>query len=765
MALIGPDHRYIQTNVGYEKFFGETSTHYSGRHLREVLGDAEYESNSKPNLERCFAGEPTTFESRYDYPRVGLRSVRIDYTPLKLDVNQSVSHVLATVVDITDIRQIQDELSQESYRLNAVIKGTRTGTWQWNAETGEMRINDRWAEMLGYTVEELFPITGATWIDLLHPDDEEVTARETAKHISGKTEFYDCEFRMRHKEGHWVWIHTRGQVGEWRDAKPVWVFGTHIDITARKHEEERKREVQNALKHRENQLSDILKAVPGALVRYIVNPDGKDQIVYFSEKAKEVWEISENDFSDVEVLWDMVHEEFIDGLVSSFRESAERNRYWEQTWKITTPQKRVKWLNGRGHPRKQEDGSYMWNLLVLDVSPLKEAEERLRESEAQARAADAAKTDFLNMMNHELRTPLNAIIGPLDLLDQEDNSEDQQCFIDLMKPASAHLLSLINDILSLSKIQAEKYGLTLEMIDLSSFLKDALGAFHLQAKDKQIGFSVEISDELPDWIETDARAVRQILLNLISNAIKFTDQGQVSVDVSVKYTECAGAEAICIAVTDTGIGIGQEDLASVFLPFEQVDTGLDRAYQGTGLGLSIALELAELLGGGLTLTSELGVGSKFILTLPLVSAEPSHEGSNETSNEVPKPEVGGQELQILVVEDNLANLQFFRMVLDRLGLRADFADDGQSALNLFELNHYQLVFCDIRLPDMSGEEVASKLRGMRGGMDAMIIANTAYVTDEYKKEILSKGFDGFLPKPMTVTDVQAILEEFGVCSS
>ncbi|MBN1625240.1 MAG: PAS domain-containing protein, partial [Deltaproteobacteria bacterium] len=345
-------------------------------------------------------------------------------------------------------------------RLENIIEGINAGTWEWNIQTGETEFNERWAEMVGYTLDELSPVNIKTWSDLVHPDDLKNTERYLERHFSGEEPFYNCEFRMRHKKGNWAWILDSGKVLEWtEDGKPLKMSGTHFDISGRKQAEQE-----------------------------LVNAN-----------------------------------------------------------------------------RRLEEAILLSNEMAV-----------------QAEMANTAKSEFLANMSHEIRTPLNGVIGMAGLLIESDLTEEQRRYAQAVIASGESLLTLINDILDFSKIEAGKLDLEMLDFDLRNMLDDFVETVAFRANEKGLEILCTMDPDAPVFINGDPGRLRQVLTNLVGNAIKFTHAGKVIIHVSPGD----GKGLIRFSVRDTGIGIPRDKQELLFNKFTQVDASTTRKYGGTGLGLA-----------------------------------------------------------------------------------------------------------------------------------------------------------------------------------
>ncbi|MCC6229976.1 MAG: PAS domain S-box protein [Phycisphaerales bacterium] len=378
-----------------------------------------------------------------------------------------------------------------------------------------------------------------------------------------------------------------------------------------------------------------------------------------------------------------------------------------------------------------------------------ESTQKLEAARAEAEAANRAKSDFLARVSHEFRTPLNAVLGFTELVDDEASRVDALATI---RCNAEHLLSLINDILDLSKIEAGKLKAASEPTDAISEIRHAVELHSQRAQAKGISLSCEVVNAPPGQIQSDPMRLRQILINLVGNAIKFTERGEVRVCV-----EYRADNRLSVHVRDTGIGIDPRHLVSLFEPFQQVDSSMSRRSSGTGLGLSISKHLAEMLGGNITVQSEPGQGSVFALT---ISALPAKAIEREVQVGPPPAHVTPLEgLRVLLAEDGEDNQRLFCCFLKRAGAVVTLANNGQEAIEraqqaLAEGSPPQVLLMDMQMPILDGYEATSRLRA--AGYSLPIVALTAHATLTDRQRCLDAGCDDFATKPISARDLIAL---------
>jgi PAS domain S-box-containing protein len=638
-----------------------------------------------------------------------------------------------------DMHRAESALRRERQRLAEILDGTNAGTWEWNLATGEAWFNERWATMSGRTLDTLRPTSIRTWTDLCHPDDLLRAEDALQRHFAGETEVYECEYRMRHADGSWIWVHDRGRIVERdHDDKPMRLSGTHLDITARKRTELALAEERRLF-------------IDGPVIVFHWQNSPGWPMLYASPNVSSLFAHSADDLVSGQITYSqLVHPDDLPRIEAEITDHlAAKHSCFEQEYRVAHRDGNWHWVFDFTQVIWDEKGEAVGSQgYVLDISERKKAEARLEVAMREAQAANEAKSTFLANMSHEIRTPMNGIMGMTELILGTRLSPEQEDYARTAYRSAESLLVIINDILDFSKIDANR--LTLERIpfDVHQLVFDVIELFRPRIVGSQVELLVHLAPDLPRRALGDPGRIRQILTNLVGNAVKFTTAGHVLVDLDRRD------DAFVLAVEDTGIGIPADRIDRLFTPFTQADVSTSRKYGGTGLGLAISRRLAELMGGTLTLASRAGVGTTFTARLPLELA------LDAAPTAVPPQELQGQ--RVLVVDDSITNCHIVCEQLTLLGARAEFR--STPALALVDLasaattdDPFVAAIIDLHMPGMDGRDLATALLAEPACADLPLILLTSSGTRGDARRVEDSGFAGYLVKPARIDVLGAVV--------
>ena len=683
-------------------------------------------------------------------------------------------------------------------RLSAALEGANEGLWDWNIATGELYLSSRWETMLGYEPGDIAPQM-QSWEKLLHPDDRDRTLKALTDHLEGRTPSYETEHRLSNKSGEWIWILSRGKVIE-RDAegKALRAVGTQTDITARIQQQRRESEVRQMAEVRAavtqvlHQSGRSLKLrLQDALTRLQALP-----VLGVQKKGGIFLRRDDSDCLDMFVMVGEFSNEFIEReqtvplgrclcgraavsgeiLVSDdcFCDPRHENRFQGMTnhGHYIVPLMHhgkpfgVMFLYTEPNPSKAPDVLDYLNQ-IGEILGLTIVEERTRaageEARKKAEALARAKSEFLATMSHEIRTPMNGVLGMTQVLSNTKLSSDQRQYLDIITESGKALLALINDILDFSKIEAGMLALDPISFDLERAAHEVSQLLVGSARAKGLELILRYAPDCPRLVIGDAGRIRQILVNLVGNAIKFTERGHVLIDISGEIQNTDQVH-FRIDVIDTGIGIEPGALGRLFQSFSQADSSTTRRFGGTGLGLAICKRLAEAMGGTIDVESVPGAGTTFRVELAL----PLSASDDETE---PLPQAALEGVRVLVVEDHPVNRQVLQEQLQQLKMRVKGADHAQSALTILREaaeagEPFELAVLDYLMPDQDGEQLAQAIRAepALAGLSLVMLTSAPHSGDLGRFKAV--GFDGYLTKPVR-SDLltQALSMVLGVAKS
>ena len=629
-------------------------------------------------------------------------------------------------------RQKQAETVRDSAeRLDLVLRATNDGWWDWDLVGNTIHYSKSWRTMLGYDEGDV----GADpefWRRILHPGDAETVDRALRSGLVAPRNSWEGEFRLRHKDGHYVPLLCRAFAVRDAAGRIVRLSGANADLTARK-------AAENALHESEERFRLVVESAPESI---IVSLDCR--IVYANPAALRLVGATRPD----ELLGTSILDRFPAEAHAIIHERMDRLRQGQDVAVIEYPFIR---LDGSHGYLEVASALFSWDgrearlSFAWDVSERHRDREELVRAKNAAETANKAKSEFLANMSHEIRTPLNGILGMLQVLRMMEPPREQDVYIENAIQAASRLTRLLADILDLSKIEANKLSLHHEVFDFGEMHRSVRELFSTVARDKDVTLVFEIDDRIPAQLVGDEVRLRQILFNLTGNALKFTTAGEVRVEV-LQVARTERETRVLFVVSDTGVGIARERLHDIFEPFTQVESSLVRDHQGAGLGLAIVRRIVRIMGGELYAESEPGVGTSVHVLLSL--GLPERQQVPATPVEVRPRETG---LRVLLVEDDAVNRLAMKHILEKAGHFPVCATNGQEALEVAAHTLFDLILMDMQMPVMDGLEATRLIRaGDVQGLDPQspIIAITAYAMRGDRERFLAAGMTEHLPKPV-----------------
>jgi two-component system, sensor histidine kinase and response regulator len=640
------------------------------------------------------------------------------------DESGRVVRWFGTNTDVTELREAEERLSEREKQLKVTFEYAPIGIEMLDLQGRYIRGNPWLARILGYREEELLNLT---FMAITEPDDLRIELPLLQRLLAGEIPTYAVEKRYIGKDGRHIWARVTSSIS-WTD-KPHRIAIIE-DITERRHAEER-------LRQSEEQFRQLAETLPQLV--WMNRPDGF--VEYFNRRWYE-YTGSTEEASQGERWPQFLHPDDYQRTLDRWKLSVETEELYEIEYRLRGADGGYRWFLARGLPVRDGEGRIVrWFGTCTDI----EDQRRAREA---AEAAARAKSDFMANMSHEIRTPMNGVLGVTDLLLDTELTVVQRQYLEMVKSSGEALLTVINDVLDFSKLEAGAMVLDSVEFDLRETVDNVGEILAVSAHRKGLELSVIVEPDLPDFFIGDPVRLRQVLMNLLGNAVKFTDEGEVVAKVEGSPAEGTERWRLLFSVSDTGIGIPQDKLEMLFQSFTQVDTSMTRSYGGTGLGLAIAKKLVEQMGGRIWVESRKGAGSTFSFEVEL----PAGEGIVKEEPGTPGELAG---LRVLVLDDNATNREFLERALSARGMVAEPASRGEEGvrkvLEAAEAGKpYDLALIDLHMPDMDGFRVAEKLREHFPIGDLAIMMITSDDVSGGVQRAREMGMAAYVVKPVRV---------------
>ena len=639
------------------------------------------------------------------------------------------------ITDITERKKAELELAESRERYRGLSEASFEAIFF--SEKGLCIEQNQAAEtMFGYTTEEATIRYGTEWIV---PEFREMVMD---KMITGYEKPYEA-VALR-KDGTTFPCVLRGKMMHFK--------GRNVRVTSLTDITDRKKAEQEV-----NRVAARLALATKAGGVGIWDYDIANNILVWDDQMFAIYGVAKENFSGAYEAWLRgIHPDDVERGDAEIRMAIHGEQEFNTEFRVCWPDGSVH--NIRALATVQHDGSGNPQRMVgtnWDITEQKKTEEVLLKAMEEAETANKAKSAFLASMSHEIRTPLNSIIGFSQLLNRDQQlSALQKEYNAIIIRAGEHLLSLINDILELSKMEAGRLDLNPVNFDLHSLLSGIRIMFTEPARSKHLQFIFETADDIPRYVVADESKLRRLFINLIGNALKFTDEGRIGVNIHFENgTE--GKDRLTVKIYDSGPGIPESDLSNLFKRFEQTDAGINKG-SGTGLGLALSRELAILMGGNVTVTSNVGQGSEFTFNVEIKAGNPEPDAVRNTRR-VNSIDTGQEVYRILIVDDNEINLSVSVKLLKLLGFETQEAVNGAEAFVKFEQWNPHLVLMDMQMPVMDGYEATRLIKSTDRGKQTPVIALTASLFEEDRKKILSYGLDGCILKPFRENELLGVI--------
>ncbi|MEM8864336.1 MAG: PAS domain S-box protein [Planctomycetota bacterium] len=724
----------IYSNTGFEKMTGFSADAILGRNCRFLQGPGTNQEDVDVIRE--------AIRNRRE-GRVTLLNYRRDGTPFYnelivtpvMDDAGEVTHFVGVQSDVTDRVEARNTIERSEAEYRSTFETAAVGIAHVGMDGAWLRVNDKLCDIVGYTREEL---KQRTFQDMTHPEDVDADLRQFGPLMRGEIAGYSMEKRYFHKDGHIVWVNLTTSLRRSESGEPECCISIVEDISERRRTERQLAETQSIV-------SEVIENTQDAFISF--DHEGRTQVV--NQAAKRL-----ADSLDVRVEGSRYQELFAPDATGPLLRLLNRVRQSKQaeSTEYLAP-KLNRWYDARAFPIAGGVALYM-----SDVTARKDTETHLERARRAAEEASKAKTNFLTNMSHEIRSPMAAILGFSDIALRSIKSGERVDaeHVETIIRNGRFLLRIINDILDLSKVEAGKLQVRKTRFKLLPLLGDLAELMRHRSDSTGVPLAFEFEGLVPEYIKSDRSRVEQILVNLIGNALKFSPNGDVRVVTAATDRE------IQFRVIDTGIGIAEENLSKLFAAFSQVHDRRIASTEGTGLGLAISRRLASLLGGGIDVESEEGVGSTFTLTLPTAVAERASMIEPKASDLRPRS-TGGDALAAIsgrmLIADDARDIRFLgKHFLQAAGAKIDEAENGAQAVAAVraadaEGQPYQCILMDMQMPEMNGREATRSIR--EEGFTAPIIALTAGATADEVQAALDAGCNQFVSKPIDGVDLVA----------
>jgi two-component system, sensor histidine kinase and response regulator len=756
-AIVGRtlDGKIASWNRGAELIFGYTAEEIIGQPTLKLTTPDQL-LLSQRNNELLRAGKVVPAFEVLCVAKDGRKfPASVSASPIK-DADGTPIAASSIVRDLTETKRAQQAAREAEEKLHSLVENIPDVAWTSDINRKLIFITSNVEKMLGISEAEFYERGSDVFFEAIHPDDREhVCAAIQALFLEGKA--YDVECRLRRRDGTWFWAHDRA-VATYEKNGLVHASGLLSDITPRKKAEQATRESDKRYRTLfERNLAGVFRStVDGTIIdcndafAHILGYSGREQMIGIPVKS---------------IFFDP-------------QDMADADKILLKRGILKLAEKRLKrkdgsavWCVSNLTLSADEDGSQVVEGTTIDITPRKQVEEQLHLAKEAAEAANRAKSEFLANMSHEIRTPMNGIIGMTDLALDTSLTAEQREYMETVKISADALLNVINDILDFSKIEARKMELIQSEFNIREATMHSITPLKLRATQKRISLNCIFDPDVPEVAVGDPGRLRQILINLVGNAVKFTEHGSVEVHVKTMPAQ-PGETRLHFYVHDTGVGISAEKQRTIFDAFVQADTTATRQFGGTGLGLTIAAQLTALMGGEIFVESVPGKGSTFHFDVRLGSAEPSRRpetpaASNGSAEQSARnghwfePETPARTgLNILIAEDNSINARVALRLLQKCGHKPTLVQNGKMAVDSLRTGRFDIVLMDLQMPDMDGFEATNAIRELDKGTahHTPIVAMTAHAMNGDRERCLSAGMDGYVSKPINQQELLDAIE-------
>jgi PAS domain S-box-containing protein len=684
--------KVLVNRAEYEYMGARSAKEVIGKTDHELYPDESAQLSVTEDRQVVTTGQPIlgleTMNTRLDGSQCWFLTSKI---PLR-DQQGHISGLLGISFDITSRKQAEVELQRVKELLEETNQVARIGGW----ELDLVRQKIYWSAMTRaiHEVPDDYEPNLHTGINFYKEGANRERIAQAVSECIENGAPWDLELQIVTMTGRELWVRALGKA-EVLDGVRSRIYGTFQDIDERKRSQIRAQQSADLLK----KLSD---RVPGALYQFQLVDDDKPSFSYVSVGVTDIFELAPDEITqNAQKLIERIHPDDVQPLAESILQSKRSLQRWDMDFRVILPLKGEQWLRAEAIPEQIDDNCMVWNGYFQDISVRKQSEQELSKSREQAEAASKSKSEFLANMSHEIRTPLNGIIGFTDLLMRTDMDDTQQQYMSMVHQSANSLLDIVNDILDFSKIEAGKLDLAIEQTDLLEIGSQVADMIKYQAHKKGLEMLLNIAPNVPRYAWTDPVRLRQILVNLLGNAVKFTEHGEVELRIEALPDEEPGCTLFRFSVRDTGIGIDAKNQKKIFEAFSQEDSSTTRRFGGTGLGITISNKLLGLMNSSLNVDSQTGRGSSFYFDVSF-RAMPGEPAEWDNINQIRR---------VLIVDDNASNRMILKDMLALKNIDTEQAINGVMALEKLASDEpYDLILMDYHMPYLDGIQTIRTIR-------------------------------------------------------